>query len=51
MQFTFVYPKKIQKIFWENYQFVENQEIKQIAWGGGSCTLCHYDAVCTKIDV
>ena len=38
MQFAFFYPKKIQKSFWENYQFVENQEMKQIAWGGGPQT-------------
>ena len=51
MQFAFFYTKDIQKIFWKTIDFVKNLEMTQIAWGRGSCSLCHYDAVRTKIDM
>ena len=33
MQFSFFYPKDIQKYFWKTIDFVENLEITQIAGG------------------
>ena len=39
-------------LYIENYYFAENLEMTQIAGGGvGSCYLCHYDAMLTKIDM
>ena len=51
MQFAFLYPKDIQKNFWKTIDFVENLEMTQIAGGGGSCSLRHYDTMRTKIDM
>ena len=51
MQFAFFYPKDIQKVFWKTIDFVENMEMTQIAGDGGSCSLHHYDALHTKIDM
>ena len=50
MQLAFIYPKDIQKWFQKNYRFFKNLEMTQIA-GNGSCSLRHYDAVSTKIDM
>ena len=56
MQFAFFYPKDIQNFSWKTLDFVKNLEMTQIAggwWGGGgeSCSLRHYDAMRTKIDI
>ena len=41
--------KAFKKIFWKTIGFVKNQEITQMAGGGGSYSLRHYDS--TKIDM
>ena len=51
MQFAFLYPKDIYFFFWKTIDSVENLEMTQIAGGGGSCSLRHYDAMRTKIDM
>ena len=50
-QFVFLYPKYIQKVFWKTIDFVKNLEMTQTAEGGGSCSLRHYFAMHTKIDM
>ena len=47
-QFTYFHSKNIQKVFWKSIDFVENLEI---AGGRGSCSLRHYDAVRTTINM
>ena len=47
-QFTYFHSKNIQKVFWKSIDFVENLEI---AGGRGSCSLRHYDAVRTAINM
>ena len=42
--------KGIQKYFWKTIVFVKNLEMTQIAVEG-SCSLRHYDAMRTKIDI
>ena len=44
------------KLLFKNYWFCQNLEMKQIARGRGkkrrgSCSLCHYNAMRTKIDM
>ena len=59
MQFAFFCNMKTLKFFWKTISFVKNLEMTQIAGGGrkvggsgvGSCSLRHYDAVHTKIDM
>ena len=52
MQFTSFYPKDIQNFFCKTIEFVENLETTLIAGcGGGSCSLHHYGAMHTKIDM
>ena len=52
MQFAFSYPKDIHIVFWKAIDFVENLEMTQIAGRRrGSCSLRHYDAMRTKIDM
>ena len=49
MQFAFFYPKDNQKNIRKTIDFVENQEMTQIAEGRvGSCSFCHYDSLRTK---
>ena len=45
------YPKGIQNIFWKTIDFVKNLEMTQIVGGEGSCSLRHYSAMSTKIDM
>ena len=42
MQFTFFYPKEIQRFC---------QESQSDAIAGGAFDLCHYDAILNKIDI
>ena len=51
MQFAVFYPKNILHFFWKTIDFVENLKMTQIAVGGGSYSLRHYDALLTKIDM
>ena len=52
MQFVFFYPKDIQTFFWKTINFVENLGMtRSRGRGGSSCSLRHYDAMGTKIDM
>ena len=50
MQFVFS-PKTFKKIFWKTIDFLKNLEMTQTTGGGESCSLHHYDAVRTKINM
>ena len=52
MQFVFFILKTFNFFLWKTIDFVENLKIREIAGGGtGSCSLRHYNAMCTKIDM
>ena len=51
MQFSFFYSKDIGNFLWKTIDLVENLEMTQTAGGGGSCSLGHYHAMRTKIDM
>ena len=56
MQFAFYYPKNVKKVsilskILTTLDFVENLEVMQILGAGRSCSLRHYDAVRTNIDM
>ena len=50
-QFVFFYYKDIQNFFLENYRFCRKSgnDSNCRGWGGGSYSLCHDDAIHTKI--
>ena len=52
MQFVFFILKIFNFFLWKTLDFVENLKITEIAGGGtGSCSLRHYDAMRTEIDM